>query len=221
MTAGKRPHREMTWRESRDPRAPILNPDLVRTLWARLAQAVDSYLAHGRRFAGLDDAALERRFVLTCRAWCKYPYDPNVAREVNDVAAEYVARHQPCPIMLLKDDLSIFLSSGAEKEEWRGLDDEPCVTIAVMLDPPLSWSVLFAPFFGAMLTPNSERYGDGWLDKPAMPSHQRQRSPELQPAAQPSSEHGVRHAKPPRQQHPPRRRDGVVEIPSIMSGSQR
>jgi hypothetical protein len=43
------------------------------------------------------------------------------------------------------------------------LDHEPQVLVAVALDPPLSWSVLFAPFFGAMLTPNCERYGDGWL----------------------------------------------------------
>jgi hypothetical protein len=40
---------------------------LVRTLWARLAQAVDAY-AQNRRFATLDADTLERRFVLTCRA---------------------------------------------------------------------------------------------------------------------------------------------------------
>jgi len=35
-----------------------------------LRQAVDSYMARGRRFGGLDDEALQHRFVMACPAWC-------------------------------------------------------------------------------------------------------------------------------------------------------
>jgi hypothetical protein len=48
---------------------------------------------------------------------------------------------------------------------WNGapaaLDNEPVVTV-VMLDIK-GKGVLFAPFLGAMLVPNSKRYGDGRL----------------------------------------------------------
>lgn len=149
----------MAPQDGRDPRAPIWNPDLVRNLWHRMAQAIDAY-AQTRRFAEFDAAALERRYVLACKAWCRYPYDPRVMREVNDVASEYLARRLPCPLIRVVDHLTRFFSGGAADEV---VAREPWVTIAVMLDPPLSWPVIFAPFLNTFLIPNAKRYGDGWL----------------------------------------------------------
>jgi len=134
---------------------------------SRLRQAVDSYMTRGRRFDGLDDEALQHHFVMVHKAWCAYPYHPHTGCEVNDVDAECLARRREVPFELLIDELGAFLwgwhspngapgsmsnSSDGHGAPWTTSRWSPSSSCWIMGKP-----VLFAPFLGAMLTPN------GWL----------------------------------------------------------
>jgi hypothetical protein len=140
---------------------PHFNPAFAAELRTRLRQAIESYVVRGRRFAGLDDGALSRRYVLAVKAWCAHQGHPDVAREVNEVSAEYLLRRKDVPIDLIRDDVAVGLEGcgegwGAERKYPKNLEKEPVVTIAVVaLDYP--W--LFAPFLGALLSSNPDRYG--------------------------------------------------------------
>jgi hypothetical protein len=148
-------------KDGRDPSMPHFNPAFAAELRTRLRQAVESYVARGRRFAELDDEALSRRYVLAVKAWCVHRRHPDVAREVNEVSAEYLFRRRDVPIELIKDDVVAVLEGcgqgwGAERKYPKSLDEEPVVTIAVVA---LNHPWLFAPFRGALLGPNPDRYG--------------------------------------------------------------
>ena len=152
-------------RGGRDPCMPLFNPVFAATLRTRLRQAVHDYVARGRRFAGLDDATLDQRFLLSHKAWCRYPYHREMAREINGISSEYLARGRDAPFRPLLDDLAIILPGWNSLDGVSAaLDREPVVTIVVMLDP--LGVVLFAAFLGALLGPRSDRYGRWWLRGP-------------------------------------------------------
>jgi len=136
---------------------------LAKELRARLRQAVDSYTKRGRRFADLGDDALDQSFVAAIKAWCASIFDPAAMREVNELSAEYMLRHKDVPFGQVVDDVAFVFPAGG----YGGVTGEPQgyvrgepVVLLVVVPSILGIPFLFAPFLGALLAPNSERYGD-------------------------------------------------------------
>jgi len=103
---------------------PIFNPVFAATLRTRLRQAVDDYVARGRRFAGLDDATLDQRFLLSHKAWCRYPHHRGMAGEINAIAGEYLARGRNAPFRPLLDHLAIILPGWSSLASVRQLQKD-------------------------------------------------------------------------------------------------
>ena len=136
---------------------------LAKELRARLRQAVDSYTKRGRRFADLGDDALDQSFVAAIKAWCASIFDPAAMREVNELSAEYMLRHKDVPFDQVVEDVAFVFPAGG----YGGVYGEPegyvrgePVVLIVVVPSILGIPFLFAPFLGALLSPNSERYGE-------------------------------------------------------------
>ena len=136
---------------------------LAKELRARLRQAVDSYTKRGRRFAALGDDALDQSFVAAIKVWCASMFDPAAMREVNELSAEHMLRRKDVPFGLVVDDLVFVFPAGG----YGGVYGNPQgyvlgepVVLLVVVPAILGIPFLFAPFLGALLSPNSERYGD-------------------------------------------------------------
>ena len=96
------------------------------------------------------------------KAWCASMLDPAAMREVNELSAEHILRGKDVPFGLVVDDLAFVLPAGGiggVTGKPRYLRGEP-VAMIVVVPSILGIPYLFAPFLGALLTPNSERYGD-------------------------------------------------------------
>ena len=135
---------------------------LAKELRTRLRQAVDSYTKRGRRFADLGDDALDQSFVAAIKAWCASMLDPAAMREVNELSAEHILRRKDVPFGLVVDDLMFDLPAGGiggVTGKPRYLRGEPAAMI-VVVPSILGIPFLFAPFMGALLSPNDERYGE-------------------------------------------------------------
>src|SRR6516165_8891388 len=141
---------------------------LAKELRARLRQAVDSYTKRGRRFADLGDDALDQSFVAAIKAWCASIFDPAAMREVNELSAEYMLRHKDVPFDQVVEDVAFVFPAGGYGGVTGGpqgyVRGEPVVLI-VVVPAILGTPYLFAPFLGARLVPNSERYGDDDLNR--------------------------------------------------------
>jgi len=136
---------------------------LAKELRARLRQAVDSYTKRGRRFADLGDDALDQSFVAAIKAWCAGMLDSAAMREVNELSAEHILRRKDVPFGQVVDDVAFVFPAGG----YGGVTGEPQgyvrgepVVLLVVVPSILGIPFLFAPFLGALLAPNSERYGD-------------------------------------------------------------
>ena len=135
---------------------------LAKELRTRLRQAVDSYQKRGRQFAEFGDDALDQSFVAAIKAWCASTLDPAAMREVNELSAEHILRRKDVPFGLVVDDLMFDLPAGGiggVTGEPRYLRGEP-VAMIVVVPAILGIPFLFAPFMGALLSPNDERYGE-------------------------------------------------------------
>jgi hypothetical protein len=136
---------------------------LAKELRARLRQAVDSYTKRGRRFAELDDDTLQQGFVAAIKAWCASMLDPAAMREVNELSAEHMLRRKDAPFGQVVEDVAFVFPAGG----YGGVYGEPegyvrgePVVLIVVVPSILGIPFLFAPFLGALLSPNSERYGE-------------------------------------------------------------
>ena len=136
---------------------------LAKELRTRLRQAVDSYQKRGRRFAELDDDALDQSFVAAVRGWCSRMLDSTAMREINELSAEHILRRKDVPFGQVVDDVAFVFPAGG----YGGVTGEPQgyvrgepVVLLVVVPAILGIPFLFAPFLGALLSPNSERYGD-------------------------------------------------------------
>jgi hypothetical protein len=136
---------------------------LAKELRTRLRQAVDSYTARGRRFAELGDDALDQSFVAAIKAWCASMLDPAAMREVNELSAEHMLRRKDAPFGQVVEDVAFVFPAGG----YGGVYGEPegyvrgePVVLIVVVPSILGIPFLFAPFLGALLSPNSERYGE-------------------------------------------------------------
>jgi hypothetical protein len=136
---------------------------LAKELRTRLRQAVDSYTKRGRRFAELNDDALDQSFVAAVKAWCAGMLDPAAMREVNELSAEHMLRRKDVPFGLVVDDVAFVFPAGGYGGVYGNpqgyVHGEP-VAMIVVVPSILGIPYLFAPFMGALLAPNSERYGD-------------------------------------------------------------
>ena len=140
---------------------------LAKELRTRLRQAVVSYTKRGRSFAQLDDDALDQSFVAAIKAWCTSMLDPAAMREVNELSAEHILRGKDVPFGQVVDDLVFALPAGGiggVTGKPRHLRGEP-VAMIVVVPAILGTPYIFAPFLGALLVPNSERYGDDDLNR--------------------------------------------------------
>jgi hypothetical protein len=141
---------------------------LAKELRARLRQAVDSYTKRGRRFADLGDDALDQSFVAAIKAWCASIFDPAAMREVNELSAEYMLRHKDVPFDQVVEDVAFVFPAGGYGGVTGGpqgyVRGEPVVLI-VVVPAILGTPYLFAPFLGALLVPNDERYGGDNLNR--------------------------------------------------------
>jgi len=136
---------------------------LAKELRTRLRQAVDSYTKRGRRFADLGDDALDQSFVAAIKAWCASMLDPAAMREVNELSAEHMLRRKDAPFGQVVEDVAFVFPAGG----YGGVYGEPegyvrgePVVLIVVVPSILGIPFLFAPFLGALLSPNSERYGE-------------------------------------------------------------
>ena len=88
---------------------------------------------------------------------------------MNDTSAEYLLRRKDAPIDLITGEVAIVLEGcgegwGTERKYPESLKDEPMVMIVVVLDF-LPLPMLFAPFLGALLSSNPDRYGYDELNR--------------------------------------------------------
>ena len=141
---------------------------LAKELRTRLRQAVDSYQKRGRRFAELDDDALDQSFVAAIKVWCASMFDPAAMREVNELSAEHMLRRKDAPFGQVVEDVAFVFPAGG----YGGVYGEPegyvrgePVVLIVVVPAILGTPYIFAPFLGALLVPNSERYGDDDLNR--------------------------------------------------------
>jgi hypothetical protein len=154
---------------------------LAKELRTRLRQAVDSYTKRGRRFAELGNDALDQSFVATIKAWCASMLDPAAMREVNELSAEHILRGKDVPFGQVVDDLMFVLPAGG----YGGVYGEPQgyvrgepVVLIVVVPSILGIPFLFAPFMGALLSPNDERYGDDDFNRAMRLQREREREQE-------------------------------------------
>ena len=88
--------------------------------------------------------------------------DSATMREVNEVSAEHMLRRKDVPFGQVVEDVEFVLPArgygGVSGEPEGYLRGEPVVLI-VVVPAILGVPFLFAPFLGALLSPNSERYG--------------------------------------------------------------
>jgi hypothetical protein len=101
--------------ERRDPSMPIFPPSTSSELRERVTQAIASYLLRGRRFAELDEKALNDAYVLAVREWCRHRDKVEVARDLNELNAEHMLRRRPVPFARVERDLQVLLSGTAAR----------------------------------------------------------------------------------------------------------
>jgi hypothetical protein len=144
-----------------------LNPKFIAELRTRLRQAVEAYRTGGRRFEALDAAALQKRFVLALKAWCRHQDRSDIARELNDLSCEFLSRRQDVPTEPMIEHLAVFVPNPTTHAA------EPVVAIAVVIlreSTPAGVPVIYAPHWGCVMTPNPDRYGydfDRHAEEPA------------------------------------------------------
>ena len=88
--------------------------------------------------------------------------DSAAMREVNELSAEHMLRRKDVPFGLVVDDLVFVFPAGG----YGGVYGNPQgyvlgepVVLLVVVPAILGIPFLFAPFLGALLSPNDERYG--------------------------------------------------------------
>jgi hypothetical protein len=124
---------------------PAFNPALAVYLRRQLTGAVETYQQNGRKFAKLDDEAMQQRFIRAFDAWVSG--EPDGALALNDAAAEFLLRRKPAPIAQIADQLGLFLQGcGPDNANLRR---EPLVVVSL-------GRLLFAPFMGALLVAKDE-----------------------------------------------------------------
>ena len=94
--------------------------------------------------------------------------DSTAMREVNELSAEYMLRHKDVPFDQVVEDVAFVFPAGGYGGVTGGpqgyVRGEPVVLI-VVVPAILGTPYLFAPFLGALLVPNDERYGGDNLNR--------------------------------------------------------